>query len=53
VRLARARATARARQANLISAENYAYVLGDLKLVVGLAVSAFIILIALTFVLPH
>ncbi|HET9111279.1 MAG TPA: hypothetical protein VFN78_10680 [Ktedonobacterales bacterium] len=53
VRLARARATQRARQANLISAENYAYVLGDLKLVVGLAVTAFVVLIALTFVLPH
>lgn len=53
VRLARARATARARQANLISAESYSYVLGDLKLVVGLAISAFVVLIALTFVLPH
>ena len=53
VRLARARATQRARQANLISAENYAYVLGDLKLVVGLAITAFVVLIALTFVLPH
>lgn len=52
-RLARARATQRARQANLISASNYSYVLGDLKLVVALAVSAFVILIALTFVLPH
>lgn len=52
-RLARARATQRARQANLISAEHYSYVLGDLKLVVALALSAFIVLIALTFVLPH
>ncbi len=52
-RLARARATQRARQANLISAENYSYVLGDLKLVVALAATAFIVLIALTFVLPH
>jgi cobalamin biosynthesis Mg chelatase CobN len=52
-RLARARATQRARQANLISAENYAYVLGDLKLVVALAVTAFAVLIALAFVLPH
>jgi hypothetical protein len=52
-RLARARATQRARQANLISASNYSYVLGDLKLVVALAISAFVILIALTFVLPH
>lgn len=53
IRMARARATQRARQANVISAENYSYVLSDLKLVVGLAVSAFIVLIALTFILPH
>ncbi len=52
-RVARARAVQRARQANLISAENYSYVLGDLKLVFALAVSAFAVLIALTFVLPH
>ena len=52
-RVARARAVQRARQANLISAENYSYVLGDLKLVVALALSAFAVLIALTFVLPH
>lgn len=53
MRLARARATQRAREANLISAESYSYVLGDLKLVVALAVTAFVALIALTFVLPH
>lgn len=53
VRLARARATQQARRANLIAAENYAYVLGDLKLVAGLAITAFVVLIALTFVLPH
>ena len=52
-RLARARATQRARQANLISAEHYSYVLGDLKLVLALAISALVVLIALTFVLPH
>lgn len=52
-RLVRARATQRARQANLISAEHYSYVLGDLKLVLALAISALVILIALTFVLPH
>ncbi len=52
-RLARARATQRARQANLISAEHYSYVLGDLKLVLALALSALVVLIALTFVLPH
>ncbi len=52
-RIARARATQRARQAGLISAENYSYVLGDLKLVAVLAVGAFAILIALTFILPR
>jgi hypothetical protein len=52
-RLVRARATQRARQANLISAEHYSYVLGDLKLVLALAISALVVLIALTFVLPH
>lgn len=52
-RLARARATQRARQANLISAEHYSYVLGDLKLIVALAVGALVVLVALTFVLPH
>ncbi len=53
LRLARARATQAARTKNLITPEHYAYVLGDLKLVVGLAVTAFAVLIALTFVLPH
>lgn len=52
-RMARVRATQRARTEHLISAESYSYVLGDLKLVIGLASAAFIILIALTFVLPH
>jgi len=52
-RVARARATQRARQAGLISAENYSYVLGDLKLVAALAIGAFAILIALTFILPR
>lgn len=52
-RIARARATQRARQAGLISAENYSYVLGDLKLVAWLAGGAFVILIALTFILPR
>lgn len=51
--VARARATQRARQAGMISAENYSYVLGDLKLVLGLAIGAFAILIALTFILPR
>lgn len=53
MRIARARATQRARQAGLISAENYSYVLGDLKLVAWLAGGAFAILIALTFILPR
>lgn len=53
LRMARARATQAAREKRLITAESYAYVLGDLKLVAGLAVTAFIVLIALTFVLPH
>lgn len=52
-RMARVRATQRARTDHVISAESYSYVLGDLKLVVGLAVTAFAVLIALTFVLPH
>ncbi|MDE3228333.1 MAG: hypothetical protein KGO05_00510 [Chloroflexota bacterium] len=52
-RMARVRATQRARTEHLISAENYSYVVGDLKLVIGLASAAFIVLIALTFVLPH
>ncbi len=52
-RVARARATQRARQAGYISAENFSYVLGDLKLVAWLAGGAFAILIALTFFLPR
>jgi hypothetical protein len=51
--VARARATQRARQAGLISAENYSYVVEDLKLVAWLAGGAFAILIALTFFLPR
>lgn len=52
-RIARARATQRARQAGMITAENYSYVLEDLKLVAILAACAVVILIALTFTLPH
>jgi hypothetical protein len=52
-RVARARATQRARQAGLISPENYSYVLQDLKMVATLAASAFAVLIALTFVLER
>ncbi|HEX9037087.1 MAG TPA: hypothetical protein VF808_08885 [Ktedonobacterales bacterium] len=52
-RVTRARATQRARQAGLISAENYSYVLQDLKLVGVLAAAAVVILVALAFTLPH
>ncbi len=41
------------RQANLVTAEHYRYVLKDLRLIGILAFCAFSILIALTFVLPH
>lgn len=51
-RIARARATQRARSANAISPEHYAYVLGDLKLIAGIAVAMFAIIIILHFVLP-
>ena len=52
-RVARANATQRARQAGLISAENYGYVLQDLKLVAVLAACAVLALVVLTFTLPH
>lgn len=52
-RVARARATQRARQAGLISAESYSYVLGDLKLIAVMAVAAFAVLIGLAIFLPH
>ncbi len=41
------------RQANLVTAEHYRYVLKDLRLIGILAFCAFAILIALTFILPH
>lgn len=41
------------RQANLVTAEHYRYVLKDLRLIGVLAACAFSILIALTFILPH
>ncbi len=41
------------RQANLVTAEHYRYVLKDLRLIGVLAFCAFGILIALTFILPH
>lgn len=51
-RIARARATQRARTANAISPEHYVYVLSDLKLIAGLAVAMFATIIILHFVLP-
>ena len=50
-RLARARATQRARAANMITPEHYSYVLTDLKLIASLAVAMFVIIIVLHFVL--
>lgn len=41
------------RQANLVTAEHYRYVLKDLRLIGVLAFCAFAVLIALTFILPH
>lgn len=50
-RLARAKATQQARKAGQISAENYSYVVRDLRLVAAVAIGAVIILLAMTFVL--
>lgn len=52
-RVARARATQRARTANLITPEHYGYVINDLKLIAALAVTMFAIIIVLHFVLPQ
>ena len=52
-RLARARATQRARVANMISPEHYSYVLTDLRLILSVAAAFAIILIVLHFVLPQ
>ena len=41
------------RQANLVSAEHYRYVLKDLRLIAILAAVMFSTIIALTFILPH
>src|SRR5579862_7931328 len=41
------------RQANLVTAEHYRYVLKDLRLIGILAFCAFSIIVALTFILPH
>jgi len=50
-RVARAQATQRARAAHQISAENYAYVLNDLRLTGILAAAMFLVIIILHFVL--
>jgi hypothetical protein len=41
------------RQANLVTAEHYSYVIKDLRLIGILAFMMVVILIALTFILPH
>lgn len=50
-RVARARATQRARTANMITPEHYSYVLNDLKVIAGLAIAMFVVIIVLHFVL--
>lgn len=50
-RVARARATQRARTANIITPEHYAYVLKDLRLIAALAIAMFTVIIILHFVL--
>jgi hypothetical protein len=41
------------RQANLVTAEHYSYVMKDLRLIGVLALMMVVILVALTFILPH
>ncbi len=41
------------RQANLVTAEHYSYVMKDLRLIGILALMMVVILVALTFILPH
>ncbi|HLZ25493.1 MAG TPA: hypothetical protein VKQ30_25500 [Ktedonobacterales bacterium] len=50
-RVARARATQRARAASIITPEHYSYVLKDLRLIAGLALAMFLIIVVLHFVL--
>lgn len=50
-RVARARATQRARIANMITPEHYSYVLNDLRLIASLAAAMFVVIIVLHFVL--
>ena len=51
--MARARATQRSRTANLINPEHFNYVLGDLRLILAVAVLFAIVLIVLRFALPQ
>jgi hypothetical protein len=44
---------AMASRAQLISAENYRYVLKDLRVIAVLAVLMFAVIVALTFIVPH
>lgn len=50
-RIARARATQRARTANIVAPDHYSYVISDLRLTAALAVVMFLIIIVLHFVL--
>jgi hypothetical protein len=50
-RVARARVTQRARTANLITPEHYSYVINDLKLIAGLVISMFLVIIVLAIIL--
>lgn len=52
VRAARARAVQRARAANLVTPEHFAYVIRDLRLIAVLACAMVIVLIVLHFALP-
>lgn len=49
-RVARARVTQRARTANLITPEHYSYVINDLKLIAGLVISMFLVIIVLAII---
>ena len=50
-RVARARVTQRARTANLVTPEHYGYVINDLKLIAGLVISMFLVIIVLAIIL--
>lgn len=51
--IARAQTVQRNRVAGLISAENYTYVRHDLLLTIGVASAMVVLMVILTFVLPH